>query len=556
MTVADILSSSPYAHLVVAISLIVTVYALYGAVWRLYLSPISHVPGPKLAALTWWYEFYYDIILGGQYTFKIIELHRTYGPIIRINPYEIHIGDPEFHSELYPTSNRRRDKWRFYTKQFGADESSICTTDHEHHKARRAALNPFFSLQTVRALQPVVEERVDTLMARLHEYGKNPGTQPLDMMYPFSAFTYDVINEYSFARSYHLLEKPDFGKEVTDSLLTGTFYGKWIQHVGIIIKLINALPETISVRVAPALRGFFKLKNDILHQIAEIQATSNTDKWELDVSHPTLFHELLSSKILPPAEKTAQRLSHEGQIIVQGGTLTTSWALTLATFHLLDRPITLRLLRDELIAKIPDSNAPMPVAELQQFPYLNAVVKEVLRHAIGTSGRLTRVCPDETLTYTNPDTDITTAIPPGVPVSMTTYKTITDPDLFPHPHEFRPERWLAPGTQEEQEQEDHEQEQEQEPEQESEQQRLERFLTIFGGGSRICLGMPLAMAELFIVIAKMWRVWGAPDDQRKGDVGVVRVYETTTRDAMMVADWFVPMPARESEGIRVTFESK
>ena len=40
------------------------------------------------------YEMYYDIWLGGQYTFKIIQLHKQYGPIIRISPWEIHIADP------------------------------------------------------------------------------------------------------------------------------------------------------------------------------------------------------------------------------------------------------------------------------------------------------------------------------------------------------------------------------------------------------------------------------------------------------------------------------
>ena len=27
-------------------------YTIYGAIWRLYLSPIAHFPGPRLAALT------------------------------------------------------------------------------------------------------------------------------------------------------------------------------------------------------------------------------------------------------------------------------------------------------------------------------------------------------------------------------------------------------------------------------------------------------------------------------------------------------------------------
>jgi len=37
------------------------------------------------------YEMYYDTWLGGQYEFKIIELHKQYGPIIRISPWELRI---------------------------------------------------------------------------------------------------------------------------------------------------------------------------------------------------------------------------------------------------------------------------------------------------------------------------------------------------------------------------------------------------------------------------------------------------------------------------------
>jgi hypothetical protein len=102
----------------------------------------------------------------------------------------------------------------------------VSTIGHELHKLRRAALNPFFSTQSVRKLQPVIEERVDRLLSRLYEYGKT-SKEPVSIMYPFSAFTngeyweaitpilsfneadhfLDVINEYAFARSDRLSMK-------------------------------------------------------------------------------------------------------------------------------------------------------------------------------------------------------------------------------------------------------------------------------------------------------------------------------------------------------------
>ena len=58
------------------------VYLLYGlalGVYRLYFDPLAKFPGPKLAALTLWYEFYYDVVKRGRYTFEIAELHKRYG---------------------------------------------------------------------------------------------------------------------------------------------------------------------------------------------------------------------------------------------------------------------------------------------------------------------------------------------------------------------------------------------------------------------------------------------------------------------------------------------
>lgn len=68
----------PSALSAMALSLFV-LYIVGGVIYRLYYSPLSKFPGPKLAAATYWYEFYYDAILRGRYMFKIKELHEKYG---------------------------------------------------------------------------------------------------------------------------------------------------------------------------------------------------------------------------------------------------------------------------------------------------------------------------------------------------------------------------------------------------------------------------------------------------------------------------------------------
>lgn len=313
----------------------------------------------------------------------------------------------------------------------------------------------------------------------------------------------------------------------------GTHMGPMIKHMNWALTLINALPESISGRYIPGWGGFLQLKNDILNQITEIEKTANTDKWALDVSHPTIFHEMLTSKLLPPEEKTARRLAQEGQILVQGGTLTTSWTLALTTFHLLHRPSALRRLRDELVAAMPDADAPAPaLADLENLPYLRGVVKEGLRLALGTSSRLARTAPDETLVFRNAESRATWAIPPGTAVGMSTYLTQTSAAVYADPRAFRPERWLGAAG-----------------------DRLDRYLTVFGAGTRVCLGMALAHAELHLALAKVFRRWGGAGDHREGDIGAMRVYATTPRDCEMAADYFIPIPYKGSKGIRVVMEA-
>lgn len=74
-----LIQQAPLGHVVTALIVAGLGYLATLAVYRLYLSPLAKIPGPKLAAVSKWYEFYYEVILPGQYVFKIEELHKKYG---------------------------------------------------------------------------------------------------------------------------------------------------------------------------------------------------------------------------------------------------------------------------------------------------------------------------------------------------------------------------------------------------------------------------------------------------------------------------------------------
>jgi hypothetical protein len=62
-----------------AVLALLIVKALVTALYRLTLHPLAKIPGPKLAAISWNYERYFDVYKGAQFWRQIGELHKQYG---------------------------------------------------------------------------------------------------------------------------------------------------------------------------------------------------------------------------------------------------------------------------------------------------------------------------------------------------------------------------------------------------------------------------------------------------------------------------------------------
>ena len=77
----NIVSISQYGWMVDSVALL-TLYLVYGvclAIYRIYFHPLAKFPGPKLAAATLWYEFYFDVIKRGKFAWEIRKMHEIYG---------------------------------------------------------------------------------------------------------------------------------------------------------------------------------------------------------------------------------------------------------------------------------------------------------------------------------------------------------------------------------------------------------------------------------------------------------------------------------------------
>ena len=227
-------------------------------------------------------------------------------------------------------------------------------------------------------------------------------------------------------------------------------------------------------------------------------------------THPTVFRELLDSD-LPREEVTIERLADEAQTVVAAGQVTTAHFLKLTTFFILEDPEIHRKLKRELKSAMPSDGSLPPLSKLEPLPYLSAVISEGFRKSYGVTQRLPRVSPDAPLVYKD------WVIPPGTPVGMTSIFMHDNPENFPNPQVFNPDRWLKADS----------------------ERRLGKYLVNFSKGTRSCLGLNLAKAEIYLTLAAVFHRFD------------LELYETDRSDVDIVHDYFNPSPKDDTKGVRV-----
>jgi len=159
---------------------------------------------------------------------------------------------------------------------------------------------------------------------------------------------------------------------------------------------------------------------------------------------------------------------------------------------------------------------------LEGLPYLTACIQEGLRLSYGVSTRLARISPDSVMIFNDGKKDW--HIPPGTPTSMTSYLMHHNQTIFPSSHEYIPQRWL-------------------------DNPRLDKYLASFTKGTRQCVGMNLAYAELYTCLASIFRRYGGPGST--GPEGMFDLFETAKDDVEMAADMLIPFVKKGSKGVRV-----
>ena len=380
----------------------------------------------------------------------------------------------------------------FYAHIAAGNPSMAQTTSKAEHARKRKTMTHVFSAREITAMEPRVMETVRKLCRNLKSKAEGKLIASTDL-YPvdngafdvrpwLNMFSYDAITAMFWSKTYGFLDK---GNDVCPAL-TSTGETKQVHamntfHSASAFNVLWAhLPESLDKLVKIILANthgrqsalnFYAMAN---HMVVE--------RIRSPPSEPDLFSNLpVTPTEKHPTPMPLHEIVAECTTMMDAGNDTTQTSLTNCMYNLAANPAKQSKLRAQLLALGGD-----PIAHysaLQKAPYLRACLDESFRVQPPVAFGLPRrtVAPGATIAGH--------FVPPDVTVSVPLFSLHRDPNLFPDPLAFIPERWLP--------------DDEVYTPSERERRNLKEFVLPFSLGGRACIGRNLAYMELSIVIAAL-----------------------------------------------------
>lgn len=421
----------------------------YFLLYPLILHPLARVPGPKSAALTQYWILY--ISWAEKRNATVHRLHEKYGPIVRIGPNEVDISDPSYIKDVYVDNF---DKSSFYA-QFGVfgQLNSFSTVTKRPHLVSRKQSTKGYSKSAVSAgptlsmVQSHVSRAVDKIASHTN--------QTIDIYSLFQAMAMDVIASFSFGDSaVSLLSQ---SKEHRDHILTAFRLQSSLWF------WVTSMPRWAALGESRQISEASKTADEFL------LSQYNKCLEESDGKGP----DGSSVQNLLAAGKSRMAAISEIADHLAAGYQTTGITLSYLFWEVAKHDSVQEKLAEELCG-----TGDLAVHQLDDLPYLNAVLEECFRLHAAIPGQEPRVSPQGGFNFRQ-----TTFIPEQTVVTMQPYTLHRDQDVFPDPEAFIPERWHTDDAEK--------------------LKQMKRCMFTFGAGVRMCIGMNLATLEMKLAMVSV-----------------------------------------------------
>lgn len=397
------------------------------------------------------------------------------GPIIRAWPNQLHIRDMGAFNQIYRIGSRFDKDIPFYARP-PIDDAYFPIASTKAALARKSMHTPLFSKEAIRRSEHLITDILAHFLDILPNYVL--GERPVDLTMGFKCLTADIAMNYTFQRPLNALDEEGFQSPVLTGVATFTRLTQWTFYFPTfarrVSRVIGCLPFWVTNYFIKPYALLMWLLEVSLEQIVYLQNRSPSENQIRTVFDLNLNPHLEKGQFKP----TNDEMAADACILLLAGTDTISNTMVVITWALLNSSQMMQRLKTELREVMPGRGDAVDWLRLEKLPYLSAIIREGLRLSHGTPGRLPRIVPSSGAVLCGHQ------IPAGTSVSSSAYVYHLDPHTFTDPQTFRPERWLdiAP----------------------TDQKELESKFVPFSKGSRACIGINLAYAELYLITAYLF----------------------------------------------------
>ncbi|KAH0832551.1 hypothetical protein AYO21_06055 [Fonsecaea monophora] len=479
------------------------VAAIYTIVWlyRKVTSPEWSIPGPWLARFSRIWYFWH--VRAGSFHHENIELHRKYGPIVRVGPNLYSIAAPD--KEVYGIGSKfRKSDWYEGWKHPSPDKWALfADRDIRRHAETRKRFQGLYSMSALLSYEKYVDDCTAIFDQRLTEFERS-GEQ-VDMAHWFQCYAFDVMGNLTYSERFGFLDR---GDDIAGTIAALEKSGVYSTLIGIyawlhpfVYRVMEFLPNN-GASGRTYLMNFVQQKIDAREKERTAEGTKPTTTTAKHIQQSQLAQEqqeqtprdfldkLRDGHLENPQQVTRYHMFMMGLSNIIAGSDTTAVSLSSVLFHLLTNPRTLEKLQREIAeyrksrtSVQEDGDAPtLPFKVTQDLPYLQAVIKEALRMHPATGLPLWRVVPAGGATV------LGHYFPAGAIVGVNSWVAHRNEEVFGNDvGQFRPERWI-----EAKEGGDVER-----------LKRMEAFYMPFGLGSRTCLGRHISTLEMSKLVPRL-----------------------------------------------------
>ncbi|KAI1340755.1 cytochrome P450 [Xylariaceae sp. FL0016] len=457
--------------------------------YRRYASPLRKYPGPFLASCTRFWKLQSTVSENTQWDH--VELHKRYGPVVRIAPNELSFSSPRV-ARAVLSAGKRFYKTDFYGVFPPPENPDIFTEVREDvHAMKKKVANVPYSMAAMRQLSPFIDDTIELLMTKISafccqdatESGAAGKPQMVDLGNWLHYFAFDVLGEVAFGRSFGFLNA---GYDKEDAIKTIDNSQKYNGIVGQIPEADLLLRRNPLCKLVPYLDPGRNLITRIAKEEMKKRRPFEVEREGKGASGDG--REDLMASLIKGHLKDPQKF-HEGDIFaVAHGAIfagSDSTASTMQSFfwHILTAPRVYAQIKAEIDAAVaagklaPAGN--IEWSEAQNLPYFQACLKEAMRMRPAVGLNITRYVPPEGVELEGE------FYPGGTRLALNGWVLHRDRATFGLDADFyRPERWL---------------------EDEENARVMERYMFQFGGGAHVCIGRNLALLEINKVCPRLLR---------------------------------------------------